>query len=172
VREPARARPLCPGGETGFVRRAPITRPEVGHDTGGGAHDGIGTGQDVCVRSPGTSTHRGRCAQGVDPVCDGCPPLVAMDAEAHHQIVYGRRCGQTNRATHATCDAGPYMHRCHMVSCLSASRTVAPGQLFCYTAHPGVPVYARMSREPSCGQTSGWRRPEPWGAVRLLSERR
>jgi hypothetical protein len=149
VREPARARPLCPGGETGFVRRAPITRPAVGHDTGGGAHDGIGTGQDVCMRRPGTSTHRGRCVQGVDPVCDGCPPLVASDAEAHHEIVHGRRCGQTNRATHATCDACPSMHRCPIFSCLSASRPVAPGQLFCYTAQ--VPYFLMPIGKPSCG---------------------
>jgi len=35
-----------------------------------------------------------RCRKGVDPVLDGYPKLIAIDEEADHQIVYGRRCGK------------------------------------------------------------------------------
>src|SRR5262245_10849992 len=36
---------------------------------------------------------RGRCSRAVASMVDGSPLLVAIDAEAHDQIVSGRRCG-------------------------------------------------------------------------------
>ena len=38
-----------------------------------------------------------RCSTGVDSVLDRAPKLVAIDEEADHQIVHGRRLGEANR---------------------------------------------------------------------------
>jgi hypothetical protein len=40
-------------------------------------------------------------------VSDGSPTLTAIDAEAHDQIVHGRRFGEANSATHELLHAGP-----------------------------------------------------------------
>jgi hypothetical protein len=37
-------------------------------------------------------------------VLDGSPKLVAIDEEANHQIVHGRRFGKANRTVHETLD--------------------------------------------------------------------
>jgi hypothetical protein len=49
----------------------------------------------------------GRCSKDVDPVLDYHSKLVAIDEEANHQIVHGRRFRKANGATHETLDPGP-----------------------------------------------------------------
>src|SRR5712691_11793332 len=47
------------------------------------------------------------CSKGVDPVLDYHPKLVAIDAEAKHQIMHGRRFGKANGAAHEPFNPGP-----------------------------------------------------------------
>src|SRR6266849_9735545 len=48
-----------------------------------------------------------RCSKGVDPVLDYHPKLVAIDEEANHQIVHGRRFRKANGTTHKPLDPCP-----------------------------------------------------------------
>ena len=45
-----------------------------------------------------------RCPKGVDPVLDSYPKLVAIDEQADHQVVHGRRFGKANGTTYKTLD--------------------------------------------------------------------
>src|SRR5436853_7097817 len=49
-------------------------------------------------------TKGGRCFRSVDSSSDGSPKFVALDEEAHDQIVHRGRFGKTDRATHETLD--------------------------------------------------------------------
>src|SRR5712691_10348807 len=49
----------------------------------------------------------GRCFRAVDPLSNGSSKLIAIDEEANHQIMHGRRFGKANCATHKTLDPGP-----------------------------------------------------------------
>ena len=48
-----------------------------------------------------------RCSKGVDPVLDCAPKLVAIDEEADHKIVHGRRLGKAYRTAHEPFNPGP-----------------------------------------------------------------
>ena len=50
---------------------------------------------------------RRRCRKGVDSVLDCYPKLVAIDEQADHQVVHGRRFGKANGTTHETLDPCP-----------------------------------------------------------------
>jgi hypothetical protein len=49
-------------------------------------------------------TRTGRCFRSVDSSSDGSPKFVAIDEEAHDQIVHRARFGKTDRATHEPLD--------------------------------------------------------------------
>jgi hypothetical protein len=53
------------------------------------------------------SNKHGRCSRAVDFISDGSPKLVAIDEEAHDQIVHRRRFRKANCATHKTLDPCP-----------------------------------------------------------------
>src|SRR5689334_2222410 len=59
------------------------------------------------LQSRKSSIPTGRCSKGVDLTLDRYPKLVAIDEEADHQIVHGRRLGKTYCAAHEPFNPGP-----------------------------------------------------------------
>ena len=47
-----------------------------------------------------------RCSRAVDSMSDGLPKLVAIDEEAHDQIVHGGRFGEADRPADKSLNAG------------------------------------------------------------------
>jgi hypothetical protein len=104
--------------------------------------------RDVDVHDPSPFV-RGRCSKGVDLVLDYHSKLVAIDEEADHQIVHGRRFGKANGAAHEPFNPRPQIDVFTPTTTLQCVEQI-------YTRRIAV------LRSPATRATSFFRAHNPW----------